>query len=127
VTFSFNGRRGLILVTAALAGPTGRVIVRLALDTGATRTVVSPLSLRSCGYDPVSASEQTFVTSVTRRESFPRLKVSEIAALGRAQRDFPVIAQPLPANLRIDGLLGLDFLRGAVLTVDFKSGAITLT
>ena len=32
----------------------------------------------------------------------------------------------IPADAGVDGLLGLDFLRGHVLTLDFRGGIITL-
>jgi hypothetical protein len=33
----------------------------------------------------------------------------------------------LPPGAGVDGLLGLDFLRGQSLTIDFRSGEITLS
>lgn len=39
----------------------------------------------------------------------------------------PVISLSLPAGASFDGLFGLDFLRGHVLTIDFQQGQITLT
>jgi hypothetical protein len=38
-----------------------------------------------------------------------------------------VLAHDLPPEARVDGLLGLDFRRGSVLTVDFTAGPISLT
>jgi hypothetical protein len=39
---------------------------------------------------------------------------------------FSVLAHTLPPSAGVDGLLGLDFLRGQVLTVDFRSGRVTV-
>jgi hypothetical protein len=41
VTFPFDPQQGLIVVPVALWGPTGSVVLRLALDTGATATLVN--------------------------------------------------------------------------------------
>ena len=41
MTFPFNARRGLIIVRAELFGPSGSIVLRLALDTGATATIVN--------------------------------------------------------------------------------------
>ena len=38
----------------------------------------------------------------------------------------PVLARDLPPTTSVEGLLGLDFLRGGVLTIDFIQGEITL-
>ena len=43
---------GLVVVAAALSGPGGTAILRLALDTGATTTLVNAGMLVSIGYDP---------------------------------------------------------------------------
>ena len=39
----------------------------------------------------------------------------------------PVLGYTLPASASVSGLLGLDFLRNRVLTLDFRAGQITLT
>jgi hypothetical protein len=57
----------------------------------------------------------------------PRLKLQKIAVLGQDRTDFEVLCHTLPASMTVDGVLGLDFLRGHVLTVDFKAGLITLS
>ena len=52
--------------------------------------------------------------------------LDRLSALGRHRLAFPVLAHSLPPVAGIDGLLGLDFLRGSVLTVDFQAATITL-
>ncbi len=47
-------------------------------------------------------------------------------ALGRQRALFSVLVHTLPASPMIDGLLGLDFLRGEILTIDFRAGTLTL-
>jgi hypothetical protein len=37
----------------------------------------------------------------------------------------PILAYSLPAEASASGLLGLDFLRGGVLTIDFRSGQLS--
>ena len=48
LSFPFDARRGLIIVRAELFGPSGSIVLRLALDTGATVTMVNigPLARR---------------------------------------------------------------------------------
>lgn len=36
------------------------------------------------------------------------------------------LCHDLPAEVRVDGLLGLDFLRGRRLTLDFRTGRLSL-
>ena len=48
----FNSQHGLIIVRVTLVGPTGQRDTRLALDTGATSTIISKEVLVVIGYDP---------------------------------------------------------------------------
>ena len=96
----FAPQSGLIIVPAAVDGPSGSGVLRLALDTGATGTVINVGMLVALGYDP---------------------------ALTPQRIHFPILGHTLPPSAGIDGLLGLDFVRGQTLTVDFRTGTITLT
>lgn len=52
MNFPFDPRRGLIVVQVELFGPAGSGILQLALDTGATSTIVNVAMLVAVGYDP---------------------------------------------------------------------------
>lgn len=62
-TFSFDGEQGLIIVPARLDGPIGHTYAQLALDTGASSTLINTGKLVSIGYDPVLAQERVRVTT----------------------------------------------------------------
>ena len=47
----FDARHGLIVVPVKIIGPNGSVQLRLALDTGATSTLIAPFHLEAVGYD----------------------------------------------------------------------------
>jgi hypothetical protein len=55
-----------------------------------------------------------------------RLSVQSLTALGQTRGNFSVAAHNLPAKASVDGVLGLDFFRGQILTLDFLKGEITL-
>ena len=55
-------------------------------------------------------------------EFVPRLAVRRIEALGQTRTDFGVLGHTLPSSAGVDGLLGLDFLEGRMLTIDFREG-----
>ena len=48
---TFEPHQGLIIVPVEVWGPTGSAVLRLALDTGATITVLSVAMLVALGYD----------------------------------------------------------------------------
>jgi hypothetical protein len=57
----------------------------------------------------------------------PLIRVSAVAALDRVRTDFLVAAHDFPLGVEADGLLGLDFFRGFVLTLDFIRGRVKFT
>jgi predicted aspartyl protease len=126
VSYPFNTRHGLILVGAELFGPLGNIVLRLALDTGATGTTINAGLLMVVGYDPSSAPERVEMTTGSGVEYASRLSVSRISALGQERSKFPIIVHTLPPSARVDGLLGLDFFRAQELRLDFRNGIITL-
>jgi predicted aspartyl protease len=108
-----------------LWGPNGGEAFRFGLDTGATETVVSIARLVLLGYG-FSSSECATLVTASATESAPRILAQRIRALGQERSDFPVLAYTLPAEIGVDGMLGLDFFRGLRLTVDFRVGQISL-
>ena len=122
----FDPSQGLVIVWAELFGPSGRVRLRLALDTGATGTMINVGHLIAIGYDPSLASDRVQVTTGSGVEFVPRLQVSRFKSLGQERALFPILGHTLPPSASIDGLLGLDFLRGQRVEIDFVRGLVSL-
>ncbi len=78
------------------------------------------------GYDPAVSRDRVQVTTGSAVEFAPRILVESIEAIGKLRRDFPSLCHTLPPSATVDGLLGLDFLRGNRLVVDFRTGTIEL-
>ncbi len=126
MSFPFDSQQGLIIVRAELWGPAGSAVLRLALDTGATGTVVNVGMLVAVGYDPALLPDRIQVTTGSGVEFVPRVTLDKIVALGQERSGFPVLGHTLPPSAGVDGLLGLDFLRSQSLTLDFRAGQVTL-
>lgn len=126
MSFPFNPRQGLILVRAELWGATGSAVLRLALDTGATFTIVNIGMLVALGYDPALITNRIQVTTGSGVEFVPRVTLDRIVALGQRRAEFPVLGHTLPPSTGVDGLLGLDFFRGWNLNIDFRAGQVAL-
>lgn len=122
----FDPQRGLVVVEAEVFGPSGSIVLRLALDTGATGTMINVAPLTAVGYDASLAPDRVQVTTGSGVEFAPRVVVTRIEAMGQNRNDFGVLAHTLPPSAGVDGLLGLDFLRGQVLRIDFRQGRISL-
>jgi hypothetical protein len=63
LTFSFDPQRGLIIARAELTGPSGSGVLQLALDTGATTTLINVAMLVAIDYDPALSRDRVQVTT----------------------------------------------------------------
>jgi aspartyl protease family protein len=127
MNFGFDGQQGLILVDVRVDGPVGSRYMRLALDTGATSTLINVDRLVALGYNPSTATDRSRIITGSGVESVARISVDRMAALGKERTGFVVVAHTLPATAGVDGLLGLDFLRERQLCLDFGKGQIELS
>jgi predicted aspartyl protease len=117
-----------VLVHGEVSGPSGHPVdVTLLLDTGATTSVMSTDVLTRLGYDPAASPDRVQVLTGGGVQILPRLALNRLTALSQDRIDFPVLCHAFPPAAGIDGLLGLDFLRGLILTLDFRAGLITLS
>ncbi|MEX0782270.1 MAG: aspartyl protease family protein [Dehalococcoidia bacterium] len=98
----------------------------LALDTGSGRTLLTPAVIRMLGYALPFDGPSERIATVTEVVTRPVMQIQELAALGTRRRDVQVLVSSLPRGVSFHGLLGLDFLRNARLTIDFRRGEIEL-
>ena len=126
-TFSFNGRRGPIIVSASASGPADSRELRLVLDTGASVTTLEAKLLEFLGYDPGASDETVQVVTTDSISERPVVRLNRLSALGKHRLGIPVVSQSFPQVAKIDGVLGLDFLRDGILSIDFRSGQLTLS
>jgi hypothetical protein len=127
VSFSFNPHQELIIVRAELEGPSGTGNLRLALDTGASTSLISAGMLVTVGYDPALAPQRVQITTGSGIEFVPRITLQRLRALGEERTGLLVLCHTLPPSAGVDGLLGLDFFRGRILTIDFRAGQIDMS
>ena len=124
--FPFDPKARLLVVHATLFGPAGYADLRLAVDTGATFTIIGRKPIGAAGYLASAEYSHQRVITVSGPERAPRVRVVSLRLLGKECRDFPVLCYNFPHDLGVDGLLGLDFLRRFRLIVDFPKGTISL-
>lgn len=80
---AFHAQRGLIFIPAELEGSYGIVKLRLALDTGATQTLIGTRHLVRAGYDPSQVQTHVRATTATGVILLPQLSVMRLQALGQ--------------------------------------------
>ena len=114
------------MVPATLRGPRDALRVRLILDTGSAYTVFHPRLLTASGYDIDAPRTYVDIATASRRERAPLLIIESLEALGVTRARIAALARRLPPGVAADGLLGINFLRGSALTIDFRAGQISV-
>jgi predicted aspartyl protease len=114
----YNG--GPLVIDAAING----VPVRLMLDTGAERTLITHAALARAGID-LSTGTPVQIRGVTGDAAATLVSIPRLDIAGTRIGPLPVIAHTL-ASPNIDGLLGRDVLDGFTVTVDAAASRATL-
>lgn len=122
----FDPDGDLVLVTALLEMNDEVAVLRLALDTGANFSVLTPAVFENMGQNVPPALENYILATASGLVEAVLVEVESLSALGISRSDFRVAVHSLPDVLDLDGVLGLDFLRHQRLVLDFRSGEIEL-
>jgi predicted aspartyl protease len=109
-----------IMVDAQLNG----VALRLVLDTGADRTVISPAALTRAGID-ATVGTPFRISGVTGSSSAPLVTVPRLDIAGAQVGPLGVVAFAVPGEF--DGLLGRDVLDAFTVIFDPVQNRATLT
>jgi hypothetical protein len=103
---------GPLVVEAWLNG----VPLRLLLDTGADRTLISPAAMARAGLD-VTAGTPVHIRGVTGEAIAPLVPVARLDVAGTPVGPVAVVVHTVPGQ-EVDGLLGRDVLDAFTVTVD---------
>ncbi len=124
--FKFKADYGLVYVRVKVGCDDREIILNLALDTGASGTIISVKKLREIGYNLDNPEDEIYITTGSGLIFVPKITIEKLTSLGKEKSDFVIIAHDFPPTSTVDGVLGLDFLRESVLEIDFKQGIIEL-
>ena len=122
----FDREAPVIIVRVLLVGSTGEAEIEMALDTGATYTIVPWDIAEQLGYDPRAPGETVDLTTVSSMERAPVITLEAVEVLGVRAERVKTICHDLPSGARVAGLLGLSFLKETNLYVRFKEGLLEL-
>lgn len=99
---------------------------KLALDTGAVLTVITPHVAQEVGFEESQLISTTEVTGVTGSELVPKIRLNSITLFDNKVENIAVTVINLPLKLRIDGLLGLNFLNHFNINLQFETFILAL-
>ena len=123
----FQLRRDVPVITAyaRLANTQVRRLL-VALDTGATYTMIPWDIAEALGYEPAISGRKVDIITASGVHKAPLITLSSICALGKEARNVDCVVHDLPQASRVEGLLGLSFLRNFTVLLDFRKGLLKI-
>lgn len=126
VEHRFDPKAPGIVLFVSVCGEDNKRRVKMVLDTGSTFVLISWKIAQELGYKPAVSKEWTRITTATAVIYAPVITLKAVATLGIVINDVKVVCHNLPDTSRVDGLLGLSYLRNFKVEIDFKKGILTL-
>jgi len=96
------------------------------VDTGASQTLIDENALRRIGCIPANAVRYVPIHGIGGPYMAPVHKMINVSALGVERLDMEVLSGTMPQKSGAQGLLGNDFFKKHVLTIDFDFAEISL-
>ena len=116
----------VIVLSITLEGEDIEKKIDMALDTGATYTMIPWEIAEILGYNPGASKERVPLITASGVERAPLITLKSISALGKDADNVQVVVHNLPEKSYVDGLLGLNFLKKFKLSIDFRTGILEL-
>ena len=117
---------GLLIVYARLNGFKDSRLVRLALDTGATATMIPPKAALAIGVNPALATAFRETLTASGKELIPVVVIPQLQVFEHVFRRVTVACHELPSESPIDGLLGLDLLTRLNAVINLSKPSVRL-
>ena len=124
--FKLDYQKGIIFCRAKIINKSESVILKLALDTGATHTMISPESAFGIGLNPFASKRKIEITTGGGIILAPIITIPRFCAFGYELKNLEIICHSLPSESTIEGLLGLNFLKSFKVTLNFPKNIIEI-
>ncbi len=125
-SFELTETINLIIIIAEIDG----YDVRLALDTGASDSVIDLTALMIAGYHKNNIYETVELETAKGSIYADIYVIKEMKALGITKNNFKICSYDFLINgilTEIDGVLGIDFFKNRKICIDFTNFEITIT
>ena len=108
-TFKFNASAGVILCPARIASADQSTFVKMAVDTGASITMIPQEHALAVGLNPDQSKRTKEIATANGKILVPVITIPVFECMGVRIHRMDVICHNLPVGA-VEGLLGLNFL-----------------
>jgi len=96
------------------------------IDTGATYCIAPFETIEKIGYEPANSKEIIPINTASGLIHAPLVRIKSLNVLGKVVENVEILCHNIPNVSRIEGLLGLNYLKHFKLTIDFPKGTLAL-
>jgi len=121
-----NQSAAVISLDMRLSGTNGSCSIKAALDTGASFTIIPWRIARLLGHEPMRSENRVNIITASGTETIPLVTLDAIEVLDIKKENLVVGCHDMPPQSRINALLGLNFLKQLVTTIDLKANKLTI-
>ena len=122
--FKFDPKQSIIICHAEISTAKKELSLKMAVDCGATYTMIPTEAAISIGCDPLRSRRKIEITTGSGIEYVPVVTVPKFSALGKKLKNMDVVCHNLPPQSPVEGLLGLNFLKKAKVIIDFSENTV---
>ena len=123
--FRFITKAPVIILMVLLEGKgNSKQKIRMALDTGATYTMIPWETAEVLGLEPELSKERIEIITASGVEKSPLVTLKSMVVLGKRIEGVKVVVHDLPPKSYVDGLLGVKSLVELKLKIDFSEGIL---
>jgi len=113
-------KRNTPIITPVTVKGDREKIVRMLWDTGARITMLSWGTLDFSGYKPQITRKTVNVTTANGVIECPLIRVKELSVKEFRVENIDVICHDIPELIRVEGLIGLNFIENFRVCIDYK-------
>ncbi len=125
-TIRFDPSHGVVVAEAMIRGPVASRKILVAIDTGAAYCVIPPEYALAIGIQPGLNPRMVSITTASGVLHVPVVEMPRIAVGPVEAQEVSCALHSLPASSRIDGLIGISFLRRFQVFLDFEAGVLKM-
>ena len=125
VRYNFDTEEPVITLHVEIEGEI-KVRPKMALDTGATYTMIPWDVAEALGLKPELSKEKVDIITASGVEKVPLVVLSSVSVLGKRASNVKAVIHDLPPKSYVDGLLGLSFLKNFNIHLNFKDGLLEI-